>query len=200
MSNTSGHEPSGSPLGQQYRQWVLNMAQDIQELNRLKPLIEFGARDVVGGGGERLATFPAKVAGAVPGMPCGYFFQELINPWDPNSVKPTEDGGRLGYASNTLEVGLKCPSDPDFGEPIYIPPGITEDCLFNPDGSLLFRLNCRTIGYGGVAVVPMHELIAVEDMTIGTCAIKEGEGIYYFAVPIPFCIECAPDEGGGGEP
>ena len=213
MSNTFGHEPSGSPLGLQYRQWVLNMAQDIQELNRLKPLIEFAAREVVGGGGAeaRLTTFPAIVNGTgVVGTSCNYHFFEVGGPWDPN---PPDGDYRSGLCTNTLEAGVVCPEEDAEPKPnLTIPPGIGSACLpVDENGRPLVEVRCHQVGHNchhlGIpgCIVTMHEMIAGKNpFQMEICGVSEGDPMYFFSVPIPFCIKCIPEDdddgGGGGEP
>jgi len=186
------------------------MAQDIQELNRLKPLIEFAAREVVGGGGAeaRLTTFPALVQGiGQVGVPCNYQFMELRGPWDPN---PPDGDYRSGLCTNTLEAGLVCP-DQEAGPKgdLIIPPGINLSCLPRDEkGRPIVRVHCKQVGDGchflslPGCVVTMHEMDSATEP--GPCGASIGDPVYFFSVPIPFCIECIPeddDDGGdGGEP
>ena len=120
--------PTKGPLSSEYRQWVFNIAKDIAQFNRLRPFLEQAAKDILGESPQRIDTFPARINGSMgagkTAEPCMYSFLELSHPFDKTKIL---DGGRMGLATNTMEVDITCKNSPHHDSQdetdIYLPPG-----------------------------------------------------------------------------
>jgi len=201
----AGTPPNGkSWVSSSWREYVLQLADDIQQLQQYMPLLELAVRDTSGGsavGNSR--TFPARVFLSNNNFNpdgCNYICSEVAGPrgaqsqidipQDPDQTKPPSF---YFDASNTYEEGLVCDQNTD---KIVIPPAYFDDC-FN-------GLQCKAEPIGAGSIVTMHAMVCPEgdNFPCSKCLSRDrllGENVFYwFSAVVQPCLNCGEDEGGGG--
>ena len=215
--------PNGkSWISSSWRDYVLQLADDIQQLQQYKPLFELATRDASGGSGPSSRTFLARIIYAhgldhING--CNYTAAEVVGPRSPQSqIEVSQIPGdssipaRDFLASNTYEEGLICGKDE-----IWIPPA---GSLVNTGGEGCFAgLACYAEPIAAGSIVTMHAMNCIterlkkdddddddddgKDSPCSECVETDrilGENtIYWFSAVVQPCLSCE-DPNPGGEP
>lgn len=216
----AGTPPNGkSWISSSWRDYVLQLADDVQQLQQYKPLFELAARDTSGGSGPSSRTFLARIisdTGLGHTNGCNYVAVEVVGPRSPLSQIeisqiPGDDSTNAQYfwASNTYEEGLECGKNID--DEIWIPPA---GALSTVDGQGCFRgLTCNALPIAFGSIVTMHAMNCITERPKGDddvgkespCECVEtdrilGEGtIYWFSAVVQPCLGCE-DPNPGPEP
>lgn len=146
-----GTPPSKSWVNREWRDYVLELAEDLKSLQQYSQLFQYGVKDTMGGssGGANSRVFPAVILSSTPdvGDEGGYVFAELRRPWGSGSfgeILPMR-------ATNTYEWGIYCGSNG-----VNIPPAVGPnshaacfgrfDCEMHPiaeDGAVIVTMNAK---------------------------------------------------------
>tara|TARA_R100001082_G_scaffold110915_2_gene92396 strand:+ start:11092 stop:11847 length:756 start_codon:yes stop_codon:yes gene_type:complete len=215
-----GTPPSKSWLNRDWREYLLEIAEDVKSLQQYVPMFEQSVRDVMGGDPDSVSTsrsFPALItenSGFSPNG-CNYTCRELYRPRtviNETTGEIEENAAFGGYflASNVYEEGLVCGSSEDKDTGPTIPPSLA------PDNFCFREFSCskKPIGEGispGVVVI-MHAAVCnatnPDDddddddgpLDCGACLNVDrvlGESVfYYFAAVVQPCLTCAEDDEG----
>ena len=87
--------PNPNPFSREYKYWVEDIARSVNQLEQLKPLLQYGIHDSQGGS-NAINVFPASVVSRYEGgtIDCGkpfmYRFDEIKNFWDHTSIFSNE--------------------------------------------------------------------------------------------------------------
>ena len=192
----SGTPPSKSWLNRDWRDYVLELAEDIKSIQQRLPLIEFGTRSTIGGGGGGgggSRVFPARIiqsSGANVGT--AYIAAEKASPDTGSGTR-----GTAFLAYNLYEYGVDSP----FGSSVpVLPPGMSPGqqpgACFNHDRG-------QVIGVPNGTMVPMYAVTCAEGC--GNTAPMQDRILgpntyYYFAAQLIPCFTCeGEDDGEGGQ-
>lgn len=210
----AGTPPNGkSWVSSSWRDYVLQLADDIQRMQQYMPLLEFSARDTAaGGGGSDSRTFLSRIIGAgghdegFDPNGCNYRCVEVVGPrgsqslieisQDPDITKPS---AAEFLASNTYEEGLVCGGE---ASNMVIPPAYASTVATG--GGCFFGLTCSPDHINEGSIVTMHAKVCPEDdnFPCSDCLSVDrllGENVFYwFSAVIQPCLGCEEDEPGGG--
>ena len=200
----AGTPPNGkSWVSSSWREYVLQLADDIQQMQQYMPLLELAVRDTSGGSGSsNTRTFPARIFLANNQFNpdgCNYICSEVVGPrgaqsqidipQDPDQTKPPSI---YFDASNTYEEGLICDGDADN---IVIPPSFVDGCFTG--------LSCSVDTIVANSIVTMHAMVCEVDdnFPCSKCLHKDrllGDNVFYwFSAVVQPCLGCGDDEGDG---
>ena len=124
-----GTPPSRPWLSKDWREYLLELAEDIKALQAYVPTFDQSLRDVMGGGGGggpgSSRTFPAVITrfSNFDNKGCNYTAKELLKP---RGIDAGGDGSTIGElltASNVYEEGFECGSPGN----LSIPPSVYGD-------------------------------------------------------------------------
>lgn len=201
--------PSKPWLNKDWREYVLSLANEVEQLRAEALLFRHNMSDTYGGSGSSVATsrtFPAVITGSSGGfLPEGgnYVAYEVLrprnNPWTVPAGDPAEDNTYF-FCSNVFEEGLVC--DGQQAGQMIIPPSVH----FNTHAACFADYSCSAAPIATDAldetVVIMHAQVcqAPPGSTSGCTSdlyidrILGPNTFYFFQAQVQPCLVCVEDE------
>ena len=203
----AGTPPTKPWTNKAWRQFLLEIVEDVRALEINTALTQYGTTDSVGGsgGGGGYRSFPGEILvgpGNSPGAECGYLIQEKLGPGA--SAGDVEDSAPF-LATNTYENGVQASGEAD---QLFVPPGVQTPYTHSAE---CFGFSTYTLkGLPGTnegaigATVTVHAKVC-EETEAATCSscpktdrILGPNTFYWFSAPLVPCFDCSDNDGGEG--